>query len=216
MSVICRLVKPCPGSRLKKGKLVGRADLDREISDLMLPETRSMEHATTANNPSFQRVSSTVHAGHASVMAFPRRRFIVAFVISCIIVLYVRHGQRVQQIRDSLLSSSGSASTGKSYWARIPERYPVKSFAQLPSGKPGSIPAIQHVFAPESDEARRVRVARQEAVRSNFTHAWQGYKTNAWMADEVGPLSGRAKSPFGGWAATLVDSLGPSLSPLTL
>jgi mannosyl-oligosaccharide alpha-1,2-mannosidase len=47
-------------------------------------------------------------------------------------------------------------------------------------------------------------------VKSNFTHAWNGYKQHAWMSDELKPLSGGSHNPFGGWAATLVDTLGLS------
>ncbi|TVY84057.1 Mannosyl-oligosaccharide 1,2-alpha-mannosidase MNS1 [Lachnellula suecica] len=43
--------------------------------------------------------------------------------------------------------------------------------------------------------------------KGNFTHAWNGYKTHAWLRDEVMPLSGGSHDPFGGWAATLADSL---------
>lgn len=44
-------------------------------------------------------------------------------------------------------------------------------------------------------------------MREEFLHAWNGYKKNAWMHDEVMPLSGGQKDTFVGWAATLVDSL---------
>ncbi|PGH27752.1 hypothetical protein AJ80_00540 [Polytolypa hystricis UAMH7299] len=92
-------------------------------------------------------------------------------------------------------------------WANVPQRYPISSTIPIPKTNPKSIPTIQHRFREESDEARRVRIARLEAVKSNFTHAWGGYKQHAWLKDEVAPLSGKAYSAFGGWAATLVDSL---------
>ncbi|APA09239.1 hypothetical protein SS1G_14236 [Sclerotinia sclerotiorum 1980 UF-70] len=44
-------------------------------------------------------------------------------------------------------------------------------------------------------------------VKEEFLRAWNGYKNNAWMHDEVMPLSGGQKDTFVGWAATLVDSL---------
>jgi len=44
-------------------------------------------------------------------------------------------------------------------------------------------------------------------VKEAFHHAWNGYKNNAWLADEVGPLSGGRNNFFGGWAASLVDAL---------
>ena len=51
------------------------------------------------------------------------------------------------------------------------------------------------------------RLDRLEAVRASFEHAWQGYKKNAWMKDELSPLDGKSAQSFGGWAATLVDTL---------
>lgn len=95
------------------------------------------------------------------------------------------------------------------FWAQVPQRYPAKEIRHLPQSVPKSIPTIQHSFSSshESKEARKVRTARLEAVKGNFTHAWQGYKTHAWGSDEVAPLSGAAQNPFGGWAATLVDAL---------
>lgn len=66
---------------------------------------------------------------------------------------------------------------------------------------------IQHVFDRETDADKRIRLDRQKQVREAFQHAWKGYKDNAWMHDELKPLSGGHKDPFVGWAATLVDGL---------
>jgi mannosyl-oligosaccharide alpha-1,2-mannosidase len=97
---------------------------------------------------------------------------------------------------------------GKLNWARVPHRYRVPSIRPLPSPRPGNIPKVQARFARESRGQRGIRLQRLAAVRGNFTHAWQGYKTHAWLRDEVAPLSGEPLDHFGGWAATLVDSLG--------
>jgi mannosyl-oligosaccharide alpha-1,2-mannosidase len=51
------------------------------------------------------------------------------------------------------------------------------------------------------------RQKRLRAVKAAFEHSWQGYKENAWLQDEVLPISGNSRNPFGGWGATLVDSL---------
>jgi mannosyl-oligosaccharide alpha-1,2-mannosidase len=45
------------------------------------------------------------------------------------------------------------------------------------------------------------------AVRNAFVRCWESYKKHAWLHDELMPVTGGAKDPFGGWAATLVDSL---------
>ncbi|PQE29698.1 class I alpha-mannosidase protein [Rutstroemia sp. NJR-2017a WRK4] len=66
---------------------------------------------------------------------------------------------------------------------------------------------IQASFPSESKDARAIRLQRQNRVRKEFIHAWNGYKKHAWLHDEVMPLSGGWKDTFVGWAATLVDSL---------
>ncbi|QSZ29201.1 hypothetical protein DSL72_003712 [Monilinia vaccinii-corymbosi] len=70
---------------------------------------------------------------------------------------------------------------------------------------PYSIQAAR--FPRESTYTRAVRLSRQRKVKQEFLHAWEGYKKNAWMHDEVMPLSGGSKDTFVGWAATLVDAL---------
>ncbi|KAB8299222.1 hypothetical protein EYC80_001315 [Monilinia laxa] len=79
------------------------------------------------------------------------------------------------------------------------------AYLPLPPTGRYSIQAKQ--FPRESRPARAVRLTRQRKVREEFLHAWKGYKKNAWMHDEVMPLSGGQKDTFVGWAATLVDSL---------
>jgi mannosyl-oligosaccharide alpha-1,2-mannosidase len=99
---------------------------------------------------------------------------------------------------------------GKLDWEKVPHRYPVPFPRGLPSA-PGAttpIPRIQARFPRETRAQGRVRARRLQAVLGNFTHAWRGYKEHAWLRDEVAPLSGTGQDPFGGWAATLVDSLG--------
>ena len=93
-------------------------------------------------------------------------------------------------------------------WADVPQIYPVTSMIAVPTSIPSSIPRIQHNFPKETAMEKKIRIARLNAVKGNFTHAWKGYETHAWLQDEVMPLSGGAHDPFGGWAATLVDSLG--------
>jgi len=164
-------------------------------------------------------------------MYFSRRRNTVVRLLILSIVLLLLIHQYLSVTRDddpslpiqhpshqpvphgpALPSPSVDADGGRFHWASVPQRHPVASTIPIPSSTPGSIPAIQHRFPREGADARRVRMARLDAVKGNFTHAWQGYKTHAWMSDEVAPLSGRASNPFGGWAATLVDALGQKLS----
>jgi hypothetical protein len=93
-------------------------------------------------------------------------------------------------------------------WQKRPEDYPVSSLHSLPEVLPTiKIPKIQAPRPSESREEGLIRDARRDAVRNAFMRSWDGYKENAWMHDEVAPLSGKSLDPFGGWAATLVDSL---------
>ena len=94
-------------------------------------------------------------------------------------------------------------------WNNVPQRYPVTSMTPKPAGRAAKIPKIQHDFdkEEESPEVRKVRETRLEAVKQSFVHAWDGYKNHAWLKDELAPVSGAYRNTFGGWAATLVDTL---------
>ena len=97
----------------------------------------------------------------------------------------------------------------KFQWATIPQQFSVTSMKALPTSIPKNIPRIQHNLKKETKAEKNVRLARLSIIKSNFTHAWKGYKEHAWLRDEVKPLSGGSQDSFGGWAATLIDSLGP-------
>lgn len=88
-----------------------------------------------------------------------------------------------------------------------PERYPAPSIIRLPRGRAKKIPKIQLESFPETKREKEVREARLVEVRDAFLHAWEGYKKEAWTKDELRPLAGGYKTPFCGWAATMVDSL---------
>lgn len=111
-------------------------------------------------------------------------------------------------------AAENGGALGATRWWKLPERFPVAGeLRSLPAvgagggGRRVPIPRIQAGAPAESEAARRARLARRGAVRESFVHSWEGYKRHAWMADEVTPLTGQAKNPFGGWAATLVDAL---------
>lgn len=98
---------------------------------------------------------------------------------------------------------------GKLHWTKRPPRYPVAHFRELPSGPLQPMPRIQFKFAShaESPEAQSTREKRQAIVKEAFVHAWNGYKQHAWGHDEVGPISGMGRTSFGGWGATMVDTM---------
>ena len=83
----------------------------------------------------------------------------------------------------------------------------MKSFFQLPTGAPTTIPKIQYTFGTESQADKSERERRLSAVKESFVHSWNGYRKHAWKADELSPVRGGHITTFGGWGATLVDSL---------
>ncbi|KAL9129578.1 MAG: hypothetical protein Q9217_001998 [Psora testacea] len=86
-------------------------------------------------------------------------------------------------------------------------KFPVKVIQQFSNGMPVELPKLQHDFDTETTEAKDTRLERLAAVKESFKHSWEGYKKYAWLKDEVGPLDANSHQTFGGWAATLVDSL---------
>ncbi|KAL8920314.1 MAG: hypothetical protein Q9172_004546 [Xanthocarpia lactea] len=91
--------------------------------------------------------------------------------------------------------------------AHSSEHYPVKSLIPLPKGTSARLPNIQHAFGTETQGEREEREERLAAVKKSFVHSWQGYKSHAWKQDELVPIKGGFVTTFGGWGATLVDSL---------
>lgn len=69
------------------------------------------------------------------------------------------------------------------------------------------IPRVQFSFDAEDTRSKDVREHRQQVVKEAFTHSWNGYKKHAWLKDEVVPVTGGYRCTFGGWGATLVDTL---------
>ncbi|KAK4150840.1 glycoside hydrolase [Chaetomidium leptoderma] len=94
-------------------------------------------------------------------------------------------------------------------WSKLKPRYPVNDMRTLPTltGQPSALPKVQRDFDPESEPDRDVRLQRRDAVKETFQRCWKSYRKHAWMSDELTPVGGRKNDPFGGWGATLVDSL---------
>ncbi len=97
----------------------------------------------------------------------------------------------------------------KLHWKKQKEHFPIptESIIQLPTGVPKEIPRIQAKFPDESATEKIDREKKMDKIRKTFLFSWSGYKKNAWMHDELSPVSGQYRDPFCGWAATLVDSL---------
>ena len=139
-----------------------------------------------------------------------RRRFLVlllaAFAITTVFHLVRRSTKWTRQAFIDKLTHPGFFRARFS-WNDVPQRYPVENYTALPSGPLGEIPRVQANFKPETKADRSERQPRLQAVKEAFVHSWEGYKRNAWLQDEVAPLTGLSYNGLGGWGATLVDSL---------
>lgn len=90
-------------------------------------------------------------------------------------------------------------------WKHAKQFHPPDSIKKLPGGKPKTLPKVQ---APRSSFKNPGEPdPRREAVEQAFNKSYASYKKYAWMEDELAPVSGDGKETFGGWAATLVDTL---------
>lgn len=92
-------------------------------------------------------------------------------------------------------------------WAKVPLKYPVQSTSALPTAKPLTLPRIQHQFAEQDKSTSKIQAERRDEIKKQFRKCWDNYKEQAWMHDELQPVAGGFKDPFGGWAATLIDAL---------
>ena len=129
-----------------------------------------------------------------------------AFVL--LVLTYLLY-QKSQQTASRLATSTSQSQLpiDAKHWYNRPARYPVTSYITLPSGTPKALPRIQKNFGSELITARQTREKRLKAVKESFEHSWAGYKGHAWLKDELSPVSGNFRNTFGGWAATLVDTL---------
>ncbi|PVH99029.1 glycoside hydrolase family 47 protein [Periconia macrospinosa] len=96
-------------------------------------------------------------------------------------------------------------------WRVLAHRYPVRTFATLPTGKRRRLSRVQYEFEQEQDLTHSHKLdtqnSRREAVKESFTRSWQSYKQHAWAQDELQPVSGNSVQTLGGWGVTLVDSV---------
>lgn len=92
-------------------------------------------------------------------------------------------------------------------WRNLPVRFPVPAIQSLPEGKAEKLPKLQSGSERVSRMTLWRQTGRQAAVKEAFERCWNSYKTLAWMADELAPVSGLPRNALGGWAATLVDNL---------
>ncbi|PKI84218.1 hypothetical protein MVES_001405 [Malassezia vespertilionis] len=100
-------------------------------------------------------------------------------------------------------------------WRPSPYNRWTPPLANLSRAAKTERPRIQFAFENEAAHSGRIHdpvrdsliAERQNLVKSAFIRAWQGYKKNAWGADELRPVSQQPNNNFNGWGATIVDAL---------
>lgn len=90
-------------------------------------------------------------------------------------------------------------------WSSWQLFHPIEYIQPLPARDHTRLPKIQSSNSPKSDPATQLH--RRDEVKRIMQRGWKSYKQFAWMRDELAPVTGGAKDTFGGWGATLVDSL---------
>ena len=153
-----------------------------------------------------------VHLRNHLSMAYFRQRIVFLSIVILFCLYQIHHiygwGRFQAPIEPTVVPETAAPATKTRVdWKAIPQHYPVNYMIPLPSGTPVRIPKIQYNFGKETKEEKTTREARLEAVRESFVHSYDGYRKHAWLQDEVTPLSGEYKNGFGGWGATLVDTL---------
>ena len=96
---------------------------------------------------------------------------------------------------------------GEFHWRSLPTRFPVSDYVPIPRPENRRLPTVQFLFSRENQELFQQREQRRADVKRAFQRCWTAYRERAWLQDELAPLSGTSKSTWGGWAATLVDTL---------
>ncbi|KAM3503562.1 hypothetical protein MY11210_008660 [Beauveria gryllotalpidicola] len=145
-----------------------------------------------------------------------RRRFLgtLLTVVVCIVLIATLSWHFIDRKTSHQGSGKGSG-TGSSggqrnddlVWRRLPWNNPLNTPRPLPTQGTKPLPAVQFKFDGETDDDKRTRLKRRDAVKKAFERCWTSYKDRAWLHDELKPVSGGYKDTFGGWAATLVDAL---------
>lgn len=116
--------------------------------------------------------------------------------------------RNLEQFMNHGRNAKGSMKKSSFDWSKVPLKHlPPKNPIELPRGAGQALPPVQHVFAPESPSAAKIREARRDQVRQIFKDDWQQYRKYAWKKDAFTPLTAGFRDQFSGWAATLVDSL---------
>ncbi|KAH7320633.1 glycoside hydrolase [Stachybotrys elegans] len=132
-----------------------------------------------------------------------RKRIVIGLAIFLIVWWHL--GSSSSSSSSPLFAGDVKFAASSFDWSQFTPFNPVLDIKPLPTTRPRSLPPVQAdaaLFKPS-----RVNDERRAAVRAVFDRSYQAYRSHAWLHDELTPVTGRGKDPFGGWAATLVDSL---------
>jgi mannosyl-oligosaccharide alpha-1,2-mannosidase len=120
--------------------------------------------------------------------------------------LAVPFGEHEAYMRDG--ESLAGVESKQSYdWREAPFVNKVESPIPYPTGDIRTLPRVQAEHFSETRTQRMNREWRRVAVRDEFRHSWDSYREFAWAQDELKPVTAQGEESFGGWGATLVDSL---------
>ncbi|KAI1657744.1 glycoside hydrolase family 47 protein [Daldinia decipiens] len=151
-----------------------------------------------------------LHQPHDAIMALFRRKTRVFASLFLVLVLYLLVGL-IPEHRDTLF---GFTFVRTSYnWSQQQLKYPISEYVPLPTGRPLALPKVQYAFitdtSPEGVAREEVLASRRAEVKAAFVKSWTSYKNAGFGYDELMPVSGKGRDApgFGGWGATLVDSL---------
>lgn len=141
------------------------------------------------------------------------RWLIAAVVISLVVAFYTLTSDTSSNWLGENLKTFSPADSSQwrvpddYFWKRVPTHYPPSTVRPLPSGKSKPFPKVQATKFPQTSKQRDDRVFHRDAIKQAFKKCWQAYRERAWLADELTPIRGEPRNTFGGWGATLVDSL---------
>ncbi|CAG7922555.1 unnamed protein product [Penicillium olsonii] len=153
-------------------------------------------------------------------MSRARRQILGAFFGAIVLFLFYLHyhanddqfllSRPASSPQSEVQQDENQASNGfppkQSVWRDLPLRYPVTDMHKVPV-KSRTFPRIQ-TAAQESPYLRtEVQRKRQSAVKEAFQRCWRSYRSLAWGADGLTPISGLPTNDRGGWGARLLDSL---------
>lgn len=91
------------------------------------------------------------------------------------------------------------------FWRTVPTHFQPATLRELPTDR-ATVP-FPRVQAAQFPRMTPEREERRETVQNVFLKSWRAYKAKAWLSDELMPVTGDRRNPFGGWGATLVDAL---------